>query len=182
MALNRAKTFVEKALLFSSGRVKNAISSSLNNENALLFRIPDLSSRSLWTPNFWGSNITDDIQKLEDNHATIKLACLKVLKNASIWQRKDDGAGGTWFIYPLLKNGFWCDEYCNVEPELMEIIHSLNSIMHKCVFGSIYFSLLPPKTKIQNHLEPTNIRLKCHLGIEVPKEEEACFLTTATNE
>uniref|UniRef100_A0AC35F1T8 Aspartyl/asparaginy/proline hydroxylase domain-containing protein n=1 Tax=Panagrolaimus sp. PS1159 TaxID=55785 RepID=A0AC35F1T8_9BILA len=180
--LNRAKSFVERALLFSSERVKEAVSSSLNNENSLLFRIPNLSSRSIWTSDNWGTNILADIEKLEENHTTIKLACLTVLKNASMWQRKDDGAGANWFIFPLLKNGFWCDEYCNLEPDLMEILHSLKSIMHKCAFGNIYFSLLPPKTKIQKHFESTNVRLKCELTLEIPREKESCFLTTVTNE
>jgi hypothetical protein len=180
ISLKRAKTFVENGLLFSSKKIKNAISNSINVENELLFRMPGLSSRSIWTSNHWKSNIAKDIQKLEENHTTIKLACLQVLKNASMWQRKDDASsGGNWFIYPLLKNGLWCDDYCNLESELMEIIHSLISTMHKCAFGNIYFSLLPPKTKIQSHRGPTNIRLKCHLALEVPKDNESCFLTVS---
>ena len=38
-----------------------------------------------------------------------------------------------------------------------------------CPFGSAYFSLLRPGTKLAPHCGPTNARLRAHLGLVVPK-------------
>ena len=58
----------------------------------------------------------------------------------------------------------------------MEILHSLDSIMNGCAFGNIFFSMLPAKSIIQVHRGPTNIRLRCHLGLEIPQDLDSCFL------
>jgi aspartate beta-hydroxylase len=34
--------------------------------------------------------------------------------------------------------------------------------------GSVYFSRLAPRTKVAPHRGPTNVRVRCHLGLEVP--------------
>ena len=40
---------------------------------------------------------------------------------------------------------------------------------HTAVMGSAYFSLLQPKTHLKAHCGPTNLRLRMHFGLFVPK-------------
>ena len=94
-----------------------------------------------------------------------------------MWKKNQESNGSSWFVFPLLNQGQWLDEYCKEDPDLMEVLHSLDSIMNGCAFGNIFFSMLPAKSTIQTHRGPANIRLRCHLGLEVPQDRDSCFLT-----
>jgi len=41
----------------------------------------------------------------------------------------------------------------------------------RTLVGSIYASKLHPNTHVRNHFGPTNVRLRCHLGIQVPDSD-----------
>ena len=43
-------------------------------------------------------------------------------------------------------------------------------------FSSSYLSIMKPISSFDKHYGPTNIRLRCHLPIELPESEEACFI------
>ncbi|XP_037085102.1 aspartate beta-hydroxylase domain-containing protein 2-like [Pollicipes pollicipes] len=45
--------------------------------------------------------------------------------------------------------------------------------MRRTVFSNVCFSLLEPGTRIEPHRGPTNARVRCHLGLEVP---DGCHL------
>uniref|UniRef100_A0AC34Q461 Uncharacterized protein n=1 Tax=Panagrolaimus sp. JU765 TaxID=591449 RepID=A0AC34Q461_9BILA len=100
-----------------------------------------LVSKPIWNVSELGSDIADDIRKLEDEFTTIKLASLKLFKNPTMWRKNQEINGTNWFIYPLMMQGTWMEENCNEDLELMEIIHSLSSTMPDCCFGNIFFSL-----------------------------------------
>lgn len=93
-----------------------------------------------------------------------------------MWRKNQETNGTNWFIYPLMMQGTWLEENCGDDPELMEIIHSLSSTMTDCCFGNIFFSMLPAKSKIETHRGPTNIRLRCHFGLEVSEDKFSCFM------
>jgi hypothetical protein len=46
----------------------------------------------------------------------------------------------------------------------------------KCGFGSIYLSKLKQNTKVVEHCGPTNVRLRCHLPLVVPKNTSGSYL------
>ena len=46
---------------------------------------------------------------------------------------------------------------------------SLRRDATSCPFGSAYFSLLRPGTRLRAHCGPTNARLRAHLGLVVPE-------------
>lgn len=43
-------------------------------------------------------------------------------------------------------------------------------------FSSSYISIMKPKSSIEKHFGPSNIRLRCHLPLLVPGDQEACFI------
>lgn len=43
-------------------------------------------------------------------------------------------------------------------------------------FSSSYMSIMKPITSLDKHFGPCNIRLRCHLPIELPESSEACFI------
>ena len=43
-------------------------------------------------------------------------------------------------------------------------------------FSSSYISIMKPITAIEKAFGPCNIRLRCHLPIQLPESSEACFI------
>lgn len=43
-------------------------------------------------------------------------------------------------------------------------------------FSSSYLSIMKPITSLDKHFGPCNIRLRCHLPLVLPDDEEACFI------
>ncbi|KAE9552710.1 hypothetical protein FO519_004076 [Halicephalobus sp. NKZ332] len=182
--LSRANKFFNDVFggSYQHQRVRRALEKARDQDETLLFQIPELESRPIWTPDDSDKIISKDIAKLEASFATIKLAGLKFLsKNPSMWMKNQEANGSCWFVFPLLNQGQWMDQHCHEDPELMEVLHSLDSVMHGCAFGNIFFSMLPAKSTIQVHRGPTNIRLRCHLGLEVPEDGNSCFLMVDDN-
>ncbi|XP_043239893.1 aspartate beta-hydroxylase domain-containing protein 1-like [Amphibalanus amphitrite] len=58
-------------------------------------------------------------------------------------------------------------------------VDSLAGAMRHTVFSNVCFSVLEPGTSIEPHLGPTNVRVRCHLGLEVP---DGCRLVVAGEE
>lgn len=91
-------------------------------------------------------------------------------KNNSILQ-------GHWCIFPFVDQGKIITSNCHSCPGVAEIILGcLPAMMNDCVFGNAAFSILYPDSHITPHQGPTNLRLRCHLGIKVPN---GCWLEVA---
>lgn len=78
---------------------------------------------------------------------------------------------GTWRIFPLIELGKRNDENCGKCPVTASIIERHGAA--RSISSAAYFSILAPKTHVAAHRGPTNMRLRCHLGIDVP---QACRL------
>jgi aspartate beta-hydroxylase len=74
---------------------------------------------------------------------------------------------GQWDVLMLLergkKNRMVCDA-CPVTTETLLLNGCLNTLS-----GLAYFSRLAPGTRVSPHRGPTNLRLRCHLGIRIPE-------------
>ncbi|MFT5115461.1 MAG: aspartyl/asparaginyl beta-hydroxylase (cupin superfamily) [Parasphingorhabdus sp.] len=57
-------------------------------------------------------------------------------------------------------------------PESSKIIDNLNVNTH---FGFVYYSELAPGSNITPHYGASNLRLRCHLGLEIPEQESTCI-------
>ena len=72
---------------------------------------------------------------------------------------------GSWDIFTLFERGRVDEEHCRACPITSNIILANGGM--QTLSGSAYFSRLAPGTKIAAHTGPTNMRLRCHLGIKV---------------
>ncbi|KAK3896258.1 hypothetical protein Pcinc_000079 [Petrolisthes cinctipes] len=75
---------------------------------------------------------------------------------------------GHWCIFPLLDQGTINEANCSRCPNTAALLGSLPALMKDCVFGNVCFSVLYPDSIIKPHYGPSNIRLRCHLGLDVP--------------
>jgi len=78
---------------------------------------------------------------------------------------------GNWTIFPLYELGRRNDENCSKCPLTASIVEQYGAT--HSITSAVYFSILAPGTHVAAHTGPTNMRLRCHLGIEVP---EGCRL------
>ncbi|XP_068223245.1 aspartate beta-hydroxylase domain-containing protein 2-like [Palaemon carinicauda] len=85
----------------------------------------------------------------------------------------NDIANGHWCIYPFIDQGVAVERNCRKCPNTATMLGSLPSVMRDCVFGNACFSILYPDSHIEPHHGPTNLRLRCHLGLKIP---DGCFL------
>jgi aspartyl/asparaginyl beta-hydroxylase (cupin superfamily) len=73
---------------------------------------------------------------------------------------------GEWDVMMLLERGKLNEQNCDLCP------HTVRTIIHNGAMmgpsGLAYFSRLGPRTRIASHTGPTNLRLRCHLGIAIP--------------
>ena len=76
--------------------------------------------------------------------------------------------GGEWADFGLRFNGMTNTRNCAACPATAAVINACDAA-HTAVMGSAYFSMLAPKTHLKAHCGPTNLRLRMHMGIFVPK-------------
>jgi aspartyl/asparaginyl beta-hydroxylase (cupin superfamily) len=74
---------------------------------------------------------------------------------------------GRWSVCFLYERGRKNKENCSLCPTATAVIETHRSIT--TIAGMIYFSCLDPKTRVTRHKGPTNMRLRCHLGVEIPE-------------
>lgn len=75
---------------------------------------------------------------------------------------------GRWSVVFLMKEGKRCGDVCDLCPITTSILDAHADEMH--MSGMAYFSCLDPGTRVAPHRGPTNTRLRCHVGIEVPDD------------
>jgi Aspartyl/Asparaginyl beta-hydroxylase len=73
---------------------------------------------------------------------------------------------GDWDVAFLYERGYRHEEVCDACPVTTRGIESHAAM--RTVAGLIYASRMRAGTHIQAHRGPTNLRLRCHLGIKVP--------------
>lgn len=77
---------------------------------------------------------------------------------------------GQWNAYYLYSYGGRVTENCRRCPETTRLIEKVEGLG---TAGMAYFSALTPGAHIEPHFGPTNVRLRCHLGLVVP---EGCHI------
>jgi hypothetical protein len=75
---------------------------------------------------------------------------------------------GRWSVLFLNDHGDRKKEICDLSPVTASVIDAHAAATH--LAGVSYFSCLEPGTRIAPHRGPTNMRLRCHLGIETPDQ------------
>lgn len=73
---------------------------------------------------------------------------------------------GAWTVAFLYERGRRDDRHCAMCPETTAIVERYRT--HRSLGGMIYFSNLAPGTYVSPHRGPTNVRVRIHLGLDVP--------------
>ncbi len=76
------------------------------------------------------------------------------------------GRKGRWGVLFLLEMGRRNEENLARCPATRSILEKHRTLTTHA--GLMYFSCLDPRTRVAPHRGPTNVRLRCHLGLEVP--------------
>ncbi|HEY6288769.1 MAG TPA: aspartyl/asparaginyl beta-hydroxylase domain-containing protein [Nitrospiraceae bacterium] len=74
---------------------------------------------------------------------------------------------GEWEVFWLFEAGEKNELNCSQLPVATAVIERHGAI--QTIAGLIYVSKMRPGTHISPHRGPTNIRIRCHLGIQVPE-------------
>ena len=70
---------------------------------------------------------------------------------------------GAWHLYRLFYNGYQLTENCRRCPQTARLFREIPN-----QWGTVGFGVMEPGTHIAPHCGPTNAKLRCHLGLEVP--------------
>ena len=81
--------------------------------------------------------------------------------------------GDHWKTYGFYVFGNAIDENCAECPETANAIGDIPGLQNA------WFSILAPGYHVPPHRGPTRAVVRCHLGLEVPKPPEACWLRVA---
>lgn len=150
-----------------------------------LFYYPGLRSHPIWSkdvlknnPNKNYSDILDMLNKLEENYNNLsnefKDSCVKnknnLFNNYNLINNEHKLHQGEWIWYNYITKGKRENEFKNNFPFTSKLLDSFKGILIENIpFSYSFYSLLKDKTEISHHYGPCNIRLRIHLGIDIPE-------------
>lgn len=131
-----------------------------------VFFLPDLPT----APYFSRDAQRHDVELLERNFQTILgefEALYKGFSNCSLPQgwKMNSTPSGEWVTFYLVNQGVCVPRNCRKCPRTYRLLGSLRTCIGNNVFGNACISVLSPGTVITEHYGPTNIRIRCHLGM-----------------
>jgi aspartate beta-hydroxylase len=132
-------------------------------QDAKMFHYPDLPSQPFFDPQAFAI-----VAALEANFEQIR-AEVRALGEDSYHQEHEKSIKrtGSWDVFMLYERGRKNQRNTEMCPTITRIIEEHNTV--KTLAGLMYLSKMSPRTVIQSHRGPTNMRLRCHLGIQVPQ-------------
>jgi aspartyl/asparaginyl beta-hydroxylase (cupin superfamily) len=74
---------------------------------------------------------------------------------------------GNWDVFFFYERGRKNIENCRRCPSITRIVEQFPAV--RTLSGLIYVSQTKPGTHIASHHGPTNLRVRCHLGLEIPE-------------
>ncbi|MHB8692502.1 MAG: aspartyl/asparaginyl beta-hydroxylase domain-containing protein [Solirubrobacteraceae bacterium] len=122
---------------------------------------PDLSSQPWYDPQDFPL-----VKYLESNFEAIRDEILALEPSRFHRESERIKRAGEWDVAFLYERGRRRGEVCDACPVTTRGIESDSTM--RTVTGLIYASRMRAGTHIQAHRGPTNLRLRCHLGINVP--------------
>jgi aspartyl/asparaginyl beta-hydroxylase (cupin superfamily) len=146
-----------------------------------LFYFPGVRSYPFWESESSRKNI-QALKILENNYRAIKDEYMSVITNKQLendYKYTDHEKflhQGNWEWYSYLNKGKKLDQFKSNFPRTNDILEEINNtgeIMTNLPFSYCFFSKLAPNSDISAHYGPCNIRLRIHLGIDVPAD---CFI------
>ncbi|XP_028904543.1 aspartate beta-hydroxylase domain-containing protein 2 [Ornithorhynchus anatinus] len=134
-----------------------------------VFLLPDLPS----APYFSREAQKHDVELLERGFPTVLAEFLRLARafsNCSLPQgwRLHGTPRGQWLTFPLVSRGVRVPRNCRRCPRTFRLLGTLRTCIGNNVFGNACISVLGPGTVVAEHYGPTNVRLRCHLGLKTP--------------
>ena len=126
--------------------------------------VDGLSAQTYWTE----ENFVSDITILEANTEQIIREFEHVYN--CVWPDGwlvNNTPSGQWAVYHLINQGIPIKKNCDTCPKTYAVLQQLVSTMTKSVFANASFSVVQSGTHITPHYGPTNVRVRCHLGLKV---------------
>jgi aspartate beta-hydroxylase len=132
-----------------------------NQGNARMGTYPDLTAAP-----FHSADTLPGVLALENNYPAIRREIEQLA--ATDFQSESEGLRerGNWDVFLFYERGRRNENNCARCPTIARIIDSNNTVRTQA--GLLYVSKLDPGTRIKPHRGPTNMRLRCHLGVSVP--------------
>jgi aspartate beta-hydroxylase len=132
---------------------------------------PGLSSRPWYEASRFAA-----ARALEENFGLIREEARNVERAA--FHRESEGLqrSGAWDVFMLYQRGRKIAENCVLCPVTTQIVEEHQTV--RTLAGAIYFSRMSPGTHIKPHRGTTNMRVRCHLALEVPDGD--CALRAGT--
>lgn len=126
--------------------------------------VHELTALPIWTDEDFFSDVTILESKVDDilqefNHAYLNLWPSGWLINNT--------PTGEWAVFHLINQGVPVKKSCDECPLTYDVINQLVGCMKSNVFANVSFSVVQPGTHISPHYGPTNVRIRCHLGLQV---------------
>jgi tetratricopeptide (TPR) repeat protein len=133
-----------------------------NRDNPRMTMYPGLTARAVHDPAQFAA-----VRALEAAFDAIKREVATLAD--TVFHPEAEGLDGTqgWDVLLLYERGRKNAENCALCPVITNIIESHATV--RTLAGLMYVSKTNPGTHIKPHLGPTNVRLRCHLGIKVPE-------------
>ncbi len=119
------------------------------------------------------------------NYLTIKNEFKLVEENRTINQLENDYKmtdheknlhNGNWEWFNYISKGSIMKKFQNNFPKTFEILETIDNKMLGIPFSYCFFSKLSPGAQITPHYGPCNIRLRIHLGLDIP---DSCYIKVA---
>lgn len=122
---------------------------------------PDLNCQAWHDPRRF--SIVDALEKEFDDIRKEAIAIAETNYQPEVEPLKRDGLRTVFLLY---ENGRKNLANCARCPTTTQVIESHSAV--RTFAGLAYFSKMAPATHIRAHRGPTNLRTRCHLGIEIP--------------
>lgn len=142
---------------------------SYNRPNPTLFYFPGITSSSVWDSNQFKS-----ARLLEQSYSFIKEEYVKAkhlnsLKNDyTMIDNEKSLHKGTWNWYSYIQKGKINESFKQQFPLTAQVLGSMDDLLCDVPFSYSFFSHLDSPSEIAHHYGPCNIRLRLHLGIDIP--------------
>lgn len=123
---------------------------------------PELVSQPFYEPGSFAI-----VQALEYAYAGIRAEIAALDNVAFHLETEAVNRTGSWDVFMLFERGRKHEDNCLRCPAITAVVEAHPTM--RTLGGLIYVSRMKPETHIAPHRGPTNLRLRCHLGIEIPE-------------
>jgi hypothetical protein len=144
-----------------AARLDRYLMSFSEGSAAQSIRYPDLPSLPWHNPHDFPI-----VAALEHDYEVIKDEIMRLRSDSFQVESERIARKGTWDVAFFYERGRINEENCRCCPTIAAIVGQHETM--RTVSGLIYVSRLTAGTHIAPHRGPTNLRVRCHLGITVP--------------